>query len=189
MNANTFPSDGKPVWYQIDPNTDPHFPEWLQRARARAGSLHQTESLDGGYEFWEFWAVSQDVVHLGAHEIIAAGFPCAYFSPVWSEDRGILVVKKSEGPRRKPNTPPPFPSPETVAEPSQEDLETSRTLLWNAAASSGGKRFTFKVKHFLPGTAEILLAELKQTGWDHQRESDQREGDFYFIFPIDRTAS
>lgn len=184
MNENDFPSDGKPVWYQIDPQTDPHFQEWIRRARAR--SQHQRESLEGECEFW---AVEQSVVHLGAHEIIAAGVPCAYFSPVWSEERGILVVKKSEGARRKPNTPPPFPTPESLAKPTQEDLEASRTLLWKAVASSGGQRLTFRLDLFLPGTKEILLAELKEIGWDNQRESDQREGDFYFIFPIDRTAS
>ncbi len=184
MNENTFPSDGKPDWYQIDPQTDPQFPAWIKRARAY--SQHQREALEGECEFW---VVAQRVVHFGPHEIIADGRPCAYFSPVWSEDMAILVVEKSEGARRKPQTAPPFPSPETLAPPSQEDLEASREKLMEALASSGGKRFTFKEKYFLPGTAEILLAELKQTGWDHKRESDQREGDFYFIFPIDRSAS
>lgn len=184
MNQQSSQSDSRPDWYRIDPQTEPQFPAWIERARAY--SQHQAESLEGECEFW---VVAQSVVHFGPHEIIADGRPCAYFSPVWSEDMAILVVEKSEGARRKPQTAPPFPSPETVAEPSQEDLETSRELLMEAVSLSGGQRFTFKVKHFRPGTAEILLAELKQTGWDHKRESDQREGDFYFIFPIYRSAS
>lgn len=184
MNQQSSQSDSRSDWYQIDPQTDPHFPAWIERARAY--SQHQAESLEGECEFW---VVAQRIVHFDPHEIIADGFPCAYFSPVWSEDMAILVVKKSEGARRKPNTPPPFPSPETLAPPSPEDLKASREKLMEALAASGGKRFTFKDEYFRPGTAEILLAELKQTGWDNKRESDQREGDFYFIFPIDRSAS
>ena len=78
---------------------------------------------------------------------------------------------------------PPFPAPETLGTASPEDLDSTRKVLMEALLQSKGKTFTFKVELFKPGTAQILLAELLDSGWASRRESDQREGDFYFIYP------
>lgn len=77
-----------------------------------------------------------------------------------------------------------LPSPSEAASDVDEDiLESGRSRLRSALKRSGGKAFTYAASLFPHGTADTLLAELHEAGWNHKLVPDSRDGDYYDITP------